>query len=82
MRGMIGFPSELLGTGIITQSQVTEFRIIGFRDDLPVGSWSLDQLTPTTSWELYFDTRSLEFPHRWLFAGAKLSAMERQWRGQ
>jgi len=62
MRGMIGFPSELLGTGIINQSHVTEFRIVGFRDDLPVGSWSLDQLTPTTSWELYFDTRTLEFP--------------------
>lgn len=62
MRGMIGFPTDLLGTGIITQSQVTEFRIVGFRDELPVGSWSLEQLTPETSWELYFDTRSLEFP--------------------
>ena len=75
MRGMIGFPSDLLGTGIITQAQVTEFRIVGFRDDLPVGSWSLDQLTPTTSWELYFDTRTLEFPT----GGYSLEQSYQQW---
>lgn len=75
MRGSIGFPSDLLGSGIITQSQVTEFRIVGFRDELPIGSWSLEQLTPTTSWELYFDTRTLEFPT----GGSSFEQTYQQW---
>ncbi|MEM1272484.1 MAG: hypothetical protein AAGF88_01635 [Pseudomonadota bacterium] len=62
MQGVIGFPAELLGTGIITDAQVTEFRIVGLLNDVPVGAWSLGDLTPTTSWELYFDTTTLEFP--------------------
>jgi hypothetical protein len=62
MEGMIDFPDVLLGTGIITEAQVTGFRIQGFRDGLPVGFWSLAMLTPQTSWTLSFDTRSLEFP--------------------
>lgn len=62
MRGIIGFPDALLDTGIITERSVTEFAIFGFRDGIPIGSWSLDQLTPDTTWELYFDTTALEFP--------------------
>ena len=75
MRGVIGFPSDLLGTGVINQSQVTEFRIIGFHEELAIGSWSLDQLTPATSWELYFDTRTLEFPT----GGYSLDQSYQQW---
>ena len=30
MEGIIGFPETLLGTGIITEKQVTEFRIQGY----------------------------------------------------
>lgn len=62
MEGQIEFPDELLNTGIINETQVTGFRIQGFRDGLPIGFWSLDMLKPETSWELYFDTRSMLFP--------------------
>jgi len=62
MRGEIEFPDALLNSGIITESDVTDFRIQGFRDGLPVGFWSLDRLKPTTSWTLRFDTNSLQFP--------------------
>lgn len=62
MRGVIGFPVELLGTGIINETQVTEFRIVGLEDDVPFGSWSMKEMTPNTSWELYFNTSTLEFP--------------------
>jgi hypothetical protein len=62
MHGTIEFPDALLGTGIITEADVTGFAIMGFHDGIPIGSWSLDQLTPTTTWVLSFDTTRLEFP--------------------
>lgn len=62
MRGVIGFPDALLGTGIITEADVTEFEIFGYHNDLAIGAWSLDQLRPDTSWVLRFDTDTLSFP--------------------
>jgi len=62
MEGEIAFPDGLLDTGIITEAQVSDFRIQGFHDGVPIGFWSLDMLTPDTSWLLRFDTRSREFP--------------------
>jgi len=62
MRGSISFPDTLLDSGIITQDEVTDFAIYGYLDNFPVGSWRLDQRTTQTTWELYFDTTTLEFP--------------------
>ncbi|MBF9031315.1 hypothetical protein HKCCE3408_13005 [Rhodobacterales bacterium HKCCE3408] len=62
MEGVIEFPDELVGTGIINETDVTHFAITGLLDGVPVGFWSLDMLTPETTWELYFDTVKLEFP--------------------
>jgi len=62
MEGEIAFPDALLDTGIITEAQVTGFRIQGFHEGVPVGFWSLDMLKPDTSWLLRFDTRTLTFP--------------------
>jgi hypothetical protein len=62
MEGRIEFPSALQNTGIITEADVTDFQIIGFLDGVAIGSWSLDQRTPQTSWTLRFDTTTLRFP--------------------
>ncbi|MDG4646889.1 hypothetical protein P6F26_00400 [Roseibacterium sp. SDUM158017] len=62
MEGVIGFPAELLGTGIITQADVTEFAIRGYLDGMSVGSWTMADRTTETSWTLFFDTRSVAFP--------------------
>lgn len=62
MQGQIEFPKTLLNTGIINETDVTGFRIQGFHDGFPIGFWSLDMLTPETSWLLHFDTNSLQFP--------------------
>jgi hypothetical protein len=62
MEGMIEFPERLLDTDIISERQITGFRIQGYKDGVPVGFWSLDMLTPETSWTVSFDTRSLQFP--------------------
>lgn len=62
MEGVIGFPDSLVNTGLITEADVTEFRIIGFLDGVVVGAWSLAERTPQTSWLLRFDTDTLRFP--------------------
>ncbi len=62
MEGQIEFPDALLNTGLISEAEVTDFQIIGFRDGVALGSWSLDQRTAGTSWLLRFDTDSLHFP--------------------
>ncbi len=62
MEGLIEYPDDFQNTGIITETDVTGFQIIGFLDGVAVGSWSLDQLSPQTSWTLRFDTNSLQFP--------------------
>lgn len=62
MQGEIAFPDALVDTGLITEEDVTDFKIIGFLDGIAIGSWSLDQRTAQTSWLLRFDTTNLEFP--------------------
>lgn len=62
MQGQIGFPDELLGTGLITEMDVTSFQIIGRIDGVAIGSWTMANATPETSWTLRFDTDTLRFP--------------------
>ncbi|MEJ6390059.1 hypothetical protein [Gymnodinialimonas ulvae] len=62
MEGLIEYPDALQNTGIITEADVTDFQIIGFLDGVAIGSWTLHQRTPQTSWTLRFDTNSLQFP--------------------
>ncbi len=62
MEGIIGIPSDLMGTGIITQADVIEFAIWGYHDGLPIGSWDMDDRTTETSWTLFFDTDAMAFP--------------------
>ncbi|MBF9035983.1 hypothetical protein HKCCE2091_17175 [Rhodobacterales bacterium HKCCE2091] len=62
MEGVIEFPDELIGTGIITEEDITDFAIYGFLDEILIGAWSMKDVTPDTTWELYFDTDTLEFP--------------------
>lgn len=62
MEGIIGFPIERLGTGIITQADLTEFAIWGYHDGHPIGSWDMRNRTTDTSWTLFFDTNAIAFP--------------------
>ncbi|OAN69278.1 hypothetical protein A8B78_05390 [Jannaschia sp. EhC01] len=62
MEGQIGFPDAFLNTGIITETDVTSFQIIGLIDGVAIGSWNMADATPQTSWLLRFDTDTLRFP--------------------
>lgn len=59
IEGSLTYPDGT--TGRITEDDVTAFAIAGFRDDAFLGRWSLDDLTPQTSWTLSFDTDRLAF---------------------
>ncbi|MEM7488823.1 MAG: hypothetical protein AAF390_06825 [Pseudomonadota bacterium] len=60
IEGFISYPDGM--TGIVTEDDVTGFGITGWRDNTLLGTWSLDQLTPETSWTLRFDADALAFP--------------------
>ncbi|MEO1307216.1 MAG: hypothetical protein AAFV38_04625 [Pseudomonadota bacterium] len=62
MEGWMAFDASLQGTGLITQDQITGFRIEGFHEGVSLGSWSLEGKAPDTTWILTFDTINLEFP--------------------
>lgn len=62
MEGVIEFPDDHVNTGIITETDVTGFQIIGFLDGVALGSWDFADLQPDTSWTLRFDTGTLRFP--------------------
>lgn len=62
MEGQIAFPDEFLDTGVITETDVTGFQIIGLIDGVAIGSWNMDQASAATSWLLRFDTTTLRFP--------------------
>ncbi|MEJ6393101.1 hypothetical protein V8J82_07540 [Gymnodinialimonas sp. 2305UL16-5] len=49
-------------TGLATEADVTDFQIIGFREGVAIGSWSLSQRTAQTSFLLRFDTETMRFP--------------------
>ena len=53
---------EVPDIGLVTQDDVTAFTITGWHDGVRIGSWDLAELTPTTSWVLSFDTRTMSFP--------------------
>lgn len=48
--------------GILTEEDVQGFGITGWRHDTYIGRWSLEELTPETSWTLRFDAERLAFP--------------------
>lgn len=62
MTGTMEFPDELLDAEMITEADVTRFKISGYLDGQLIGTWSLDQLTPTTSWTLRYLPRTMVFP--------------------
>ena len=62
MTGTMTFPDALLAAPRVTQADLTGFRITGYRDGERIGGWSLDALTPGTSWLLTFDPGAMRFP--------------------
>ena len=69
MTGTIGFADALMTRPIVTEEDVSLFRITGFRDGVAIGKWSLNDLVEDTTWHLRFDPRTLTFPTGGSFPG-------------
>lgn len=61
MSGNMTVPDQALAQISVTESDVTEFEIFGTRSGVSIGSWSLSDLTPQTSWNLNFDPAEMQF---------------------
>lgn len=62
MTGVIAFPDALMSRPLITERDVTAFRITGYERGVAVGQWSLADRGAGTTWHLRFDPRALTFP--------------------
>jgi len=49
-------------TNLLTERDVSAFRITGFLDGTALGTWSLADLTQDTAWRLNFDPVTRSFP--------------------
>jgi len=62
MEGTMSVPDAALNRSLLTHDDISAFFIVGYKDDIPLGTWDMRQLTPTTSWNLSFDPRGMVFP--------------------
>lgn len=62
MTGEFGVPDSALTGGMITEDQISYFRITGYEVGIPVGRWSMDDLAAGSTFHLRFDTATMSFP--------------------
>ncbi|HCP81385.1 MAG TPA: hypothetical protein DIT67_07255 [Octadecabacter sp.] len=62
MEGTMSVPDAVMNRSLLTHDDISAFFIVGFKDDVPLGTWDMRQLTATTSWNLSFDPRGMIFP--------------------
>lgn len=62
MTGRMEFPDTLSDAPLITEADVTTFRITGFRDGVVLGSWDMESRARSTTWYLRYLPQRMEFP--------------------
>ena len=62
MEGRMSVDDAMLNRSLLTQDDIAAFFIVGFKDDIPLGSWDMRQASAATSWNLTFDPRGMVFP--------------------
>lgn len=68
MTGTMVIPDDRMGKAIITQDDVTGFKITGYLNGTQVGSWNMDARGPDTTWHLRFVPQTMTFPTGGSFA--------------
>ncbi len=61
MSGTMSVQDQALNRTLVTESDVTAFTITGTQNGGPVGKWSLQNLSASTSWNLNFDPAAMAF---------------------
>ncbi len=62
MTGTMEFPDALLAAPMVTQDDVTRFKISGYHQGQLIGTWDLAQRTSATSWYLRYIPATMTFP--------------------
>lgn len=61
MTGQMSVALDALNKPVVTQDDVTEFRIAGYQDGMLLGKWDMATRADTASWLLNFDPAAGEF---------------------
>ena len=62
MTGRMAFPDPLLAAPLVTEADITAFRITGYLQGQLLGKWDLSDLTPATTWYLRYFPDTMTFP--------------------
>ncbi|MCX7302678.1 MAG: hypothetical protein NTX73_20260 [Rhodobacterales bacterium] len=62
MTGTMEFPDALQDAPMVTEADVTRFKIAGYLDGNLLGTWDLADKTPTTTWYLRYIPSEMRFP--------------------
>ena len=62
MTGRMEYPDALADAALITEADVTSFRITGYFEGRVIGKWDMADRTPQTSWLLRYSPRTGTFP--------------------
>jgi hypothetical protein len=62
MTGSMEFPDHLLDADVITEADVTAFRIAGYKDLRLIGTWDAMTRAPGDTWYLRYFPRDWHFP--------------------
>lgn len=55
MTGQMRVPDIKMTQAILTEEDLLRFKIVGYKDGVPIGSWDMTNRTPDTTWHLRFD---------------------------
>lgn len=62
MTGSMEFPDSLLTADMVTESDVTRFKIAGYLEGQLIGTWDMADRTETTTWYLRYLPSEMRFP--------------------
>lgn len=62
MTGTMEFPDALLSAPIVTEADVTRFKIAGYHHGQLIGTWDMANRTAATSWYLRYIPATMTFP--------------------
>ena len=69
MTGSMEFPDALARADMITEADLTRFRIAGFKDGEPIGTWDMATRAPDDTWYLRYFPQEMLFPTNGEVAG-------------
>ena len=61
MTGRMQVPDALMSNAILTEEDVTSFKIAGYLEGTLLGTWDMTQHTAQTTWHLRFDPIAMTF---------------------